>query len=131
MEHLKRLSGKVFGSEFVRFAAVGVIATAVHYGLYLLLKLFVGVNMAYTIGYLVSLGCNFVLTAKFTFRTGVSALRGTGFVLSHAVNYCLHILLLNLFLKLGVPSGIAPVPVYCIAVPVNFLLVRTVFRKLR
>ena len=41
MERLKRLSGKVFGSEFVRFAAVGVIATAVHYGLYLLLKLFV------------------------------------------------------------------------------------------
>jgi predicted histidine transporter YuiF (NhaC family) len=49
---------------------------------------------------------------------------------SHGVNYVLHMILLNIFLRIGIPSSFAPIPVYCIAVPVNFLLVRTVFRKL-
>ncbi|MGN0191416.1 MAG: GtrA family protein [Candidatus Cryptobacteroides sp.] len=127
---LKNLLNRLFKSEFIRFAIVGVIATGIHYGLYLLLKLFINVNIAYTLGYLTSLVCNFWLTARFTFKSGVSALRGVGFVLSHVVNYLLHIGLLNIFLKLGIPSSLAPIPVYCIAVPVNFLLVRTVFRKL-
>lgn len=130
MARLKQLLNRLAGAEFVRFAVVGVIATGIHYGIYLLLKLAINVNVAYTIGYIVSLGCNFLMTAKFTFRSAVSAKRGVGFVLSHVVNYVLHMLLLNLFLKIGIPSSIAPVPVYCIAVPVNFLLVRTVFRKL-
>lgn len=131
MGRLKSLVTDLLRKEFIRFAIVGVVATGIHYGLYLLLKLFIGVNVAYTIGYVVSLACNFVLTAKVTFRTDVSALRGVGFILSHAVNYCLHIVLLNLFLKIGVGSSYAPIPVYCIAISVNFLLVRTVFRKLR
>ena len=131
MGKLKRIIGRLLESEFVRFAIVGVIATAIHYGVYLALKIVIGVNVAYTIGYIVSLACNFFLTAKVTFRTGVSAQRGVGFVLSHAVNYLIHIVLLNLFIRLGIPSGYAPIPVYCIAIPVNFILVRTVFRRLK
>lgn len=128
---LRHLLSRLLGMEFVRFAIVGGIATAIHYGIYLLLKLIISVNLAYTAGYLISLACNFFLTAKVTFRTGVSPLRGAGFAASHAVNYLLHMLLLNLFIRLGVPSSLAPVPVYCIAIPVNFILVRTVFRRLR
>ena len=130
LRKLEQMILKLLKTEFFRFALVGVIATVIHYGLYLLLKSIVSVNVAYTIGYIISLACNFVLTAKVTFRTGVSAVRGIGFALSHAVNYCLHIVLLNLFIRVGVPSGLAPIPVYCIAIPVNFLLVRTVFRHL-
>lgn len=126
---MKKMLKRLLKSEFIRFAVVGVIATGIHYGVYLLLKLVINVNLAYTLGYLTSLSCNFWLTARFTFKSGVSALKGVGFVLSHAVNYLLHIGLLNLFLKMGIPSSLAPIPVYCIAIPVNFLLVRTVFRK--
>ena len=126
---MKKMLKRLLKSEFIRFAVVGVIATGIHYGLYLLLKLVINVNLAYTLGYLTSLACNFWLTARFTFKSGVSALKEVGFVLSHAVNYLLHIGLLNLFLKMGIPSSLAPIPVYCIAIPVNFLLVRTVFRK--
>lgn len=126
----RHLLSRLLGMEFIRFAIVGVIATAIHYGIYLLLKLLITVNLAYTAGYLISLACNFFLTAKVTFRTGVSPLRGAGFAASHAVNYLLHMVLLNLFIRLGVPSSLAPVPVYCIAIPVNFILVRTVFRRL-
>jgi putative flippase GtrA len=115
--------------EFIRFAIVGVIATAIHYGLYYLLNRWINVNVAYTIGYVVSLCCNFFLTAYFTFRSEANAKRGAGFLFSHGVNYLIHMGLLNLFLWIGLPENIAPVPVFAIAIPVNFLLVRTVFKN--
>ena len=95
----------------------------------LLLKQVVEINISYTIGYIISLACNFYLTARFTFQTKTSVKRGAGFIASHVVNYFLHLVLLNLFVKIGISSTYAPIPVYCIAIPVNFLLVRTVFRK--
>lgn len=117
--------------EFVRFCIVGVIATAIHYGIYLLFNLWINVNLAYTIGYIISLCCNLLLTAYFTFHQKITILRIGGFALSHAVNYLLHMLLLNLFLWLGCSNVIAPIPVYCIAVPINFILVRYFFNKMQ
>lgn len=40
----------------------------------------------------------------------------------------LHIGLLNTFLWLGLSKTTAPAPVFAIAIPVNFLLVRFVFK---
>ena len=51
-----------------------------------------------------------------------------GMIGAHGVNYLLHIALLNLFLWLGVAQEWAPVPVFAIAIPVNFILVRFVFK---
>ena len=113
--------------EFIRFGIVGVIATGIHYGLYYVLNLIMNVNVAYTIGYVVAWFCNFYLSAHFTFKTQASLKRGVGFALSHGINYLLHMGLLNLFLWLGLSEIWAPVPVFCIAIPVNFILVRYVF----
>jgi hypothetical protein len=49
--------------------------------------------------------------------------------LSHLVNWGLHLALLAAFIHFGVAERIAPVFVYAIAVPVNFLLIRTVFKS--
>lgn len=114
--------------EAIRFCIVGVLATIVHYGLYLLLKGVINVSVAYTIGYVISFIGNFVLTNVYTFKTQATAKKGIGFVICHVINYLLHIGLLNVFIWLGVPSSIAPIPVYCIVVPVNFLLVRKVVK---
>lgn len=130
-EWLKKLLADKKAREFVRFCVVGVVATAIHYGIYLLLDRWIEVNLAYTIGYVTSLCCNLWLTAHFTFREKVTVIRTGGFLLSHGVNYLLHMLFLNLFLWLGVPEEWAPIPVYCIVFPINFLLVRTVFKKLK
>lgn len=116
--------------EAVRFGVVGVVATGAHYGVYLLLLPLVNESVAYTIGYFLSFLLNFYLTSRFTFRRRGSVRRGMGFAASHAVNYLLHIVLLNVFISLGIRERLAPIPVYCIAVPVNFLLVRLVFKKL-
>ena len=48
---------------------------------------------------------------------------------AHGLNFLLHLGLLQLFLWLGVPPQWAPLPVFAVAIPVNFLLVRWVFQK--
>lgn len=115
--------------EFVRFVMVGVLATALHYGLYFVFQQLVNVNVAYTIGYVLSFIANFYLTAYFTFGKKPSWKKAVGFGGAHLVNYLLHIGLLNLFLWLGISKPLAPFPVFAIAIPVNFLLVRFVFSK--
>ena len=114
--------------EAIRFCIVGVLATIVHYGIYLLLKGVINVSVAYTIGYVISFIGNFVLTNVYTFKTQATAKKGIGFVICHVINYLLHIGLLNVFIWMGVPSSLSPIPVYCIVVPVNFLLVRKVVK---
>ena len=114
--------------EAIRFCIVGVLATIVHYGIYLLLKGVINVSVAYTFCYVISFIGNFVLTNVYTFKTQATAKKGIGFVICHVINYLLHIGLLNVFIWMGVPSSLAPIPVYCIVVPVNFLLVRKVVK---
>lgn len=115
-------------SEFVRFGIVGGIATALHYGIYYLLQSHINVNVAYTIGYITSFIANFYLTSYFTFGASPSWKKLIGMGGAHAVNYGLHIVLLNLFLFMGISKAWAPIPVFAIAIPVNFLLVRFVFK---
>lgn len=114
--------------EFIRFGVVGVLATALHYGIYCFLQSFINVNVAYTTGYVISFIVNFYLTSYFTFGTTPSWKKLVGMGGAHLVNYLLHIILLNVFLYLGVSKAWAPVPVFAIAIPVNFLFVRFVFK---
>lgn len=58
--------------EVIRFGTVGLLATALHYGIYYLLQRYIPVNIAYTIGYVLSFIANFYLTAFFTFRSAPS-----------------------------------------------------------
>ena len=119
--------------EFVRFCIVGVIAAGIHYLVYFLLQLIDGgsvwLSIAYTIGYIVSLVCNFFLTTYFTFRSKVSVKKAAGFSFSHIVNYTLHMVLFNLFNSLGINRLIAPILVLMIAVPTNFTILHFVYRK--
>lgn len=127
---IKSLIAKFLTPEFLRFCIVGVLATAINYGVYYLCLMFCGPTLAFTIGYAVSFICNFFLTAKFTFRKDATVRKGIGFALSHLVNWGLQVLCLNIFLAIGLGEKIAPIPVYCICVPVNFLLVRFVFNRI-
>ena len=116
-------------AEPFRFVLVGGLATLIHYGIYLVLNLVMVVWLAYSIGYGVSFLCNFYLSSVFTFRAKPSFRKGVGFALSHAVNYGLHLLFLSLFLRMGMAEAYAPIPVFCLVIPINFLLVRFVFKS--
>lgn len=125
----KKAVKKLLNAELFRFVIVGGIATVIHYGIYLLLNQFLNANVAYTLGYFISWCCNFYLSSKFTFKSKASVKKGVGFAASHLINYFLHILFLNLFLHIGIDEKYAPILVYCCVIPINFVLVRTVFKS--
>lgn len=114
--------------EILRFVVVGVIATVIHYAVYLLLQQVLLAGVAYTAGYAVSFAVNFILTSFFTFKTQATVRRGLGFMLAHFCNYLLQMALLYAVLAMGVSRTLAPIPVYSIAIPLNFLMVRFVFK---
>jgi len=112
-------------AEFVRFGIVGVTATAIHYGIYyLLLLLLLNPTLSYTIGYAVSFCCNYLLSSRFTFRVGLSVSKAANFGISHVLNYLIGVGLLNVFILLGVKPEVAPLPVFVLVIPINYLLVR-------
>ena len=127
--YMKSVASRQSAREFVRFALVGVIATAIHYLLYFVLQKTMNAGMAYTIGYAVSFVANFLLTSVFTFKAKATVKKGVGFGAAHLCNYLLQMGLLYAVLAIGVRRDIAPVPVYCIAIPLNFLMVRFVFKS--
>ncbi|WP_455763374.1 HAD-IB family phosphatase [Prevotella disiens] len=115
--------------EFIRFGIVGVVATAIQYGLYLLLLKWLQPQISNTIGYVISFIFNYIASTKFTFKVKSTAKKGAGFAFSHFINYVLQTVFLTLFLWLGLPKNIALIPVFCICVPINFLLVRLFLKK--
>lgn len=114
--------------EIIRFAIVGTISTVLNYVIYWILQHWINVNVAYTIGYVLSFFVNYWLTAHFTFHEQTSTKNGIGFGGAHLFNYFLHMALLNFFLWIGLSKELAPLGVYAIAVPTNFVLVRFVFK---
>ena len=113
--------------RLVRFGITGGVSSLIHYGAYCVALMWTGIATAYTIGYLVGLVCNYVLTTFFTFQRHPSRGNALGFVGSHIINYLLEILLLEAFLWMGLGELIAPIAVMIIVVPINFLLLRYVF----
>ena len=116
--------------ELCRFGIVGVVAVAINYAIYLVLLPYIDKSVAYAIGYVISFCFNYWLSAHFTFKKETNKKNGIGFAGAHVFNFFLQIGLLNFFVWLGVPKVWAPLPMYCIAVPSNFLIVRLVFNKL-
>lgn len=130
---------KTYG-EIIRFGVVGVTATAIQYGIYLLFLPLLAyffpsaadnplATAANTIGYLVSFAFNFVASTHYTFHVKANARRGAGFALSHIINYLLQTCFLNLFILLGLSKQMAMIPMFCVCVPVNFLLVRFFLKR--
>lgn len=119
---------KKFG-EILRFGIVGAIAALLQYGVYLAMLIITSPGIANTIGYIISFIFNFIASTHYTFKVKANAKRGLGFALSHVVNYLLQTLTLLLFIYIGVPKAYAPIPMFCICVPVNFILVRYFLTK--
>ena len=115
--------------EIVRFGIVGVVATLLQYGLYVLLNRLVHPTLANTIAYALSFAFNYVASTHYTFQVKSTARRGLGFAFSHLINYTLQTATLALMLWLGLPKDLALIPVFAICVPINFILVRYFLKK--
>ena len=115
--------------EILRFGIVGAIAALLQYGVYLAMLIITSPGVANTIGYIISFIFNFFASTHYTFKVKANAKRGMGFALSHVVNYLLQTVTLLLFIYIGVPKAYAPIPMFCVCVPVNFILVRYFLTK--
>ena len=119
---------KKFG-EILRFGIVGAIAALLQYGVYLAMLIITSPGVANTIGYIISFIFNFIASTHYTFKVRANAKRGIGFALSHVINYLMQTIMLLLFIYIGVPKAYAPIPMFCVCVPVNFILVRYFLTK--
>ena len=115
--------------EVVRFGIVGALATLLQYAIYSVMLLWCSPSLSMTVGYVLSFIFNFVASTRFTFKVETNAKHGAGFALSHVVNYLLQMVTLHFFLWIGVSERLAPIPMFCICAPVNFVLVRFFLKK--
>lgn len=126
--------------EVLRFGIVGGLATVLQYAIYLAIESLIPddagkaraqflSSAAMTVGYVISFVFNFFASTRFTFRVKANAKKGAGFAFSHVVNYFLQMLTLNFFMWVGISRQWAPVPMFCVCVPVNFLLVRFFLKR--
>lgn len=116
--------------QLFRFVIVGGLATIFHYAIYMLIN-YMGVklNIAYTIGYFISFIFNFFASNYFTFKSKPNTQKGLIFFGAHIINYFIQIILLNIYIYLGIPSSIAPIGVFIIAIPINFILVKLALKN--
>lgn len=115
--------------EIIRFGIVGVAATAIQAGVYCLLVSYFHYTIANTTGYVVSFVFNYIASTRFTFRVKSTAKRGAGFVFSHIINYLLQTAILSVAIYFGLEKRLALIPMFCICVPINFILVRYFLKK--
>ena len=115
--------------QFLRFCINGVLAVAIQYAVYWVLIKWINVNIAYTLSYLVSFCCNFVITSYWTFHSSPSWKRLIGFGSSHIVNFFVQLGFLNLYLWHGIPKEWAALLAMGSAVPVNFAMLHFVYKK--
>lgn len=114
--------------EFIRFGVVGVLATGIALWDLLFPAIFYQRQCSLYDGICNQFYCQLLSDFLFYVRNTPSWKKLVGMGGAHLVNYLLHIILLNVFLYLGVSKAWAPVPVFAIAIPVNFLFVRFVFK---
>lgn len=123
--------------ELLRFIVVGCAASLVHYCAYRgSLLLYDNYNVAYVVGFLVSVTFNFFASSYFTFKTKPNLSKGLKFLSSHLFNMLLEWSLLNLYIYLSISKELAPLFVYATAFPISFILVRisllgSLFKKKR
>ena len=131
MSRVQTLIRSLYESAFVRFAAVGAVATGVNYVTYVVLvRHFDSLPpaVAYVCAFCVSIVCNFLLSSYFTFRVRPSAARAVKFLAAHLINLFNELALLEIWLWAGVEKLYAPLCVFVVAFPVNFLMVRFALR---
>lgn len=122
---------RLYNASFIRFAAVGGIATGINFVTYLLLveKFHVSnATFAYVMAFCVSIVFNFLLSSYFTFCVKPSWPRAGKFLTAHLINLANELILLNIWLWVGVSERYAPLCVYPIAFVINYFMVRFALR---
>ena len=121
-----------------RFVLVGVLGTGVQYGIYyLLLMVFqrqwpdVGIltSVAFTVGFVVEMVCNYFLTSYYTFRVKPSLKNIGGFLIGRALNYVIQLLFLHTMIWLQISEEWAGIIAIMLAGVINYFVLLPFFRQ--
>ncbi|MFJ9829651.1 GtrA family protein [Streptomyces sp. NPDC101160] len=113
--------------QVVRFGLVGVVNTGTYYGLYLLFGRWVPYIVAHVLAFALSMVGSFFLTSYFTYRTRPTWKKFLLFPLTNAANFVITTVGVYVLVGLmGVDSTYAPLIAAAAAIPVTFVLSRTI-----
>lgn len=119
-------------TEFIRFVVVGVINTAVYYGIYLFFHNFFSVSylIAHLIGFFISLNVSFFLNNYVTYKTKPSWKTYFMYPLTQLVNFSVSTALIYVFVEFfHVSSNIAPFAALLFTVPITFLVTGKILKS--
>ena len=123
-----------------RFVLVGALGTGVQYGIYyLLLMVFqrqwpdVGIltSVAFTVGFVVEMVCNYFLTSYYTFRVTPSLKNIGGFLFGRALNYVIQLLFLHTMIWLHISEEWAGIIAIMLAGVINYFVLLPFFRQVK
>ncbi|EMF58085.1 MULTISPECIES: GtrA family protein [Streptomyces] len=121
----RRTSGQI-----ITFALVGVVNTAVYYGLYLLLLQRLPYLAAHVLAFALSMTGSFFLNARFTYRTRPTWRKFLLFPLTNATNFLLTTAGVYLIVDvLHAGHRFAPLLASGAAVPVTFVVSRSIMLR--
>ena len=121
-----------------RFVLVGALGTGVQYGIYyLLLMVFqrqwpdVGIltSVAFTVGFVVEMVCNYFLTSYYTFRVKPSLKNIGGLLFGRALNYVIQLLFLHTMIWLQISEEWAGIIAIMLAGVINYFVLLPFFRQ--
>ncbi|OKK03560.1 hypothetical protein AMK26_18985 [Streptomyces sp. CB03234] len=111
--------------QFVTFAVIGLVNTAVYYGVYATLNIWLPYLAAHVIGYTVSVVGSFLLNSYITVRTRPTWRAFARYPLSGAANVVGSGILLHLAVsRLGMDENLAAIAAGVAVTPLSFLLAR-------
>lgn len=122
----------------VRFVCVGAFGTGLQYGIYYgFLALFdhccpelsIRVSLAFTIGFVIEMISNYLLTSFYTFGTRPSLKNAGGFLLGRGVNYILQLTFLHLLIWLTLSEELAGIIAIMLAGIINYFILVPFYHK--
>jgi putative flippase GtrA len=121
------VNGKSTLGRIVRFGLVGVVNTAVYYGLYLLFKLVLPYLAAHVLAFCLAMVGSYFLSCYFTFRTRPTWKKFLLFPLSNATNFVISTAGLYVLVGwFGMNQQIAPLVAAAAAIPLTFVVAQFV-----
>ncbi|WP_339798944.1 GtrA family protein [Paenibacillus sp. FSL R5-0744] len=118
---------KFINKPFIRFVISGFINTGATYIIYLVLLSFWEYKISYTVSYISGIFISYYLNTIFVFQEKASFQKFLKFPVVYIVQYLINLLFIFLLVdKMGLSTAIVPIIVTIIAIPITFLLSKTI-----
>ncbi|AIQ49621.1 polysaccharide synthesis protein GtrA [Paenibacillus sp. FSL R7-0273] len=121
---------KLLSKEFLKFVISGGINTLTTYLMYLLLLAFFDYSLSYTLSYVSGIFLSYYLNTVFVFKEKVALGKFLKFPIVYLVQYLVNIMMLYVLVEhLHLSTGIVPLIVIVITIPITYVLSRLIIKS--